>query len=72
MPHGDEPTLKRVDGKTVKFCDTCKRQMKINNRCEWHTVKERCYYCHLILQHFSVDDSKEKKSSPKKSLMQKA
>ena len=71
MPHGDEPTLKRVDGKTVKFCETCKRQIKVINKCVCKYIKEPCYYCHLILHHFG-DDDKTTKSSPKKSLTQKA
>ncbi len=74
MSHGEKPIPKRVSGRMTKapHCESCGRQIKIRNACVWHTVREPCYFCHLILQHFANGDvPKENKSSPKKSLVQK-
>lgn len=74
MSHGENPTLKRIKNTNHSYCETCKHELRLQNknRCEMHiNYREPCYYCHLILHHFNGDD-KTKKSSPKKSLEQKA
>ena len=70
--YGETPTLKRVGLKTERFCETCKHQMKITDKCEWHQDREPCYYCHLIRHHMdkNFDDKPKKKSSRKESPVQ--
>ena len=51
MANGEHPNIKRVKGVLKKFCETCDREMKVVNRCESHSDREECYYCHLILNH---------------------
>jgi len=78
--YGEHPTLKRVKGILKKYCETCKREMRVTNKCESH-IKDRepCYYCHLTLltpkgHRINGDNNKEdtKKSSEKKSLKTQA
>jgi len=75
MAHGEHPTLKQIKNTTHQYCETCKHEMRLQNknRCEMHmSLKEPCYYCHLILHHMNGDKTKDSKNSPKKSLTQKA
>lgn len=67
MPHGEHPNLKREKGVLKRFCETCKREMNVINKCEKHNRNERepCYYCHLMIQHFIRDKGE---SSQKKTL----
>ena len=51
----------------VMYCETCLREMKVTDKCEWHSGLEPCYYCHLKRHHMDehFDDSIKKKSSRK-------
>ena len=69
MPFGENPIVKKnQDKKLAKFCETCGREMKQRNRCEYPhvsgTPKEPCYYCHLMNNHITVESSQKK--NPKK------
>ena len=70
--YGEHPNLKRVGLKTERFCETCEKQMKVTDKCEWHSDREPCYYCHLILHHMDkeFDDKLKKKSSRKETPVQ--
>jgi len=74
--YGEHPTLKRVKGRLEKYCETCKREMRVTNKCESHIKnREPCYYCHLMLLvpkgHMNNGDT-SKKSSEKKLLKKQA
>ena len=76
--YGENPTTQRkrkansLQSVDVKFCETCLREMKIRDKCEWHTNLEPCYYCHLKRHHMDehFDDKTKKKSSRKETPVQ--
>jgi len=76
--YGESPTHQRrrkansLTSIDVKFCETCQREMKVTDKCEWHDVREACYYCHLIRHHLDkkFDDKTTKKSSQKETPVQ--
>ena len=55
MAYGTHPILKLVGTKKQPHCETCKRLMKVPDRCEKCPPVEPCYYCHLNLHHMSKD-----------------
>ncbi len=60
MVHGEHPNTKRVKGRIVKTCESCNREMKTTDRCESHSNREPCYFCHLLNHHVKTYESSEK------------
>lgn len=60
MVYGEHPNTKRVNGKQTTYCESCEREMKTTDRCEMHSDREPCYFCHLLNHHIKTFQNSEK------------